>query len=101
MMPFPLITRGLGKREPQTAIITFRVPEVLPLTPHLKNNNKKLCLKGKQSNLCFLVIILEIAKDYLHTEQTKSNLSLLLKKKILLQITFNSGVYSLPVLIQL
>lgn len=29
----------------------------------------------------FSVIVPEIAKDYLHTEQTKSNLSLLLKKK--------------------
>lgn len=51
----------------------------------------------------FSVIVPEIAKDYLHTEQTKSNLSLLLKKKkkILLQITFNSGEYSSLVLIQL
>ena len=50
----------------------------------------------------FSVIVPEIAKDYLHTEQTKSNLSLLLKKKkILLQIAFNSGEYSSLVLIQL
>lgn len=74
----------------------FTAPEGLP--PH-PNNNKK----GNESILCFPVIGPEIVKDYLHTEQTKSDLSLLLKKKkkILLQITFNSGVYSLPVLIQL
>lgn len=73
----------------------FTAPEGLP--PH-PNNNKK----GNKSILCFPVIGPEIVKDYLHTEQTKSDLSLLLKKKkILLQITFNSGVYSLPVLIQL
>lgn len=52
----------------------FTAPEGLP--PH-PNNNKK----GNESILCFPVIGPEIVKDYLHTEQTKSDLSLLLKKK--------------------
>lgn len=55
----------------------FTAPEGFP--PH-PNNNKK----GNESILCFPVIGPEIVKDYLHTEQTKSDLSLLLKKKNLI-----------------
>lgn len=49
--------------------------------PSQITTTKNYAWKGNKSNLCFPVTGPEIAQDYLHTEQRKSNLSLLLKKK--------------------
>lgn len=55
-------------------------PSLIP-TPAQRTTTKNYAWKGNKSNLCFPVTVPEIANDYLHTEQAKSNLSPLLKKK--------------------
>lgn len=80
-MPSQFITHGGCKRIVETVTISFTVPDG-PLPPKEQQQQLKIMPeRKKQSNLCFPVIFPETAQDCLHSEHTKSNHSLLKKKK--------------------